>query len=280
LEILVDAFLQAQEGVIQPQLIATAKVRDMMSKESLPDGLDFPSFPIHELSRLITPIIFSHNSYLVYILQVPLLQYIAYHLYKIQPFHMKQQDQVFVYFEAMKDFTFTDAMRQKYGKMSYPELQICLMPNELTYVCKEILPIFTYIPHEDCEATLIHPSTISLPDHLCEQRLLNLNSTYWITLHLSNEWLFVTPTVEIFTILCGNDKFQLTLQNRGKLSLPPRCKGYSTHTTLYALSTLTHNNSEDVLPLAPDNIDCCLTSCEKEQLHEIPLQKPLNNILS
>ena len=68
----------------------------------------------------------------------------------------------------MKDFTFTDAMRQKYGKMSYPELQACLMPNELTYVCKEILPIFTYIANEDCEATLIHPSTISLPDKLCE----------------------------------------------------------------------------------------------------------------
>jgi hypothetical protein len=47
------------------------------------------------------------------------------------------------------------------------------------------------------------------------------------------------------------------------------------------LSTLTHNNSqEDVLPLAQVDIDCCLTNYEKEQLHEIPLQKPLTNILS
>jgi len=44
-EILVDAFLHAQEGVIQPQLITIAKMKDMMRKESLPDGLDFPSFP-------------------------------------------------------------------------------------------------------------------------------------------------------------------------------------------------------------------------------------------
>jgi hypothetical protein len=28
------------------------------------------------------------------------------------------------------------------------------------------------------------------------------------------------------------------------------------------------------------DIDCCLTSAEREQLHEIPLQKPLTNILS
>ena len=58
LEILVDAFLHAKDEVIQPQLITIAKIRDMMRKESLPDGLDFPSFPILELSRLITPIIF------------------------------------------------------------------------------------------------------------------------------------------------------------------------------------------------------------------------------
>ena len=44
-EILVDAFVHAQDGVIQPQLMTIAKIKDMMRKESLPDGLDFPSFP-------------------------------------------------------------------------------------------------------------------------------------------------------------------------------------------------------------------------------------------
>ena len=43
-EILVDAFLHTQDGVIQPQLITIAKIKETM-KESLPDGLDFPSFP-------------------------------------------------------------------------------------------------------------------------------------------------------------------------------------------------------------------------------------------
>jgi hypothetical protein len=49
-EILVDAFLHAQDGVIQPQLITTAKIKDMMKQESMPDRLDFPSFPSLELS--------------------------------------------------------------------------------------------------------------------------------------------------------------------------------------------------------------------------------------
>jgi hypothetical protein len=44
-EILVDAFIHAQDGVIQPQLITIAKVQDIMRGESLSSGLEFPSFP-------------------------------------------------------------------------------------------------------------------------------------------------------------------------------------------------------------------------------------------
>jgi hypothetical protein len=120
-----------------------------------------------------------------------------------------------------------------------------------------------------------------IPSKVCEQRILTLEHIHWIPLHLSNEWLFTAPKVELFTVLCGTENFQLTLQSRGKLYLLSRCKGYSTHTNLYALSTLVSNNSqEDVLPLAPVDIDCCLTTEEKERLHEVPLPVPLTNILS
>ena len=175
----------------------------------------------------------------------------------------------------------TDAMRNKYGKMNYQELQNCFTPNEFSYVSQATIPILTYIPNEDCEATLIHPSTTSLPSHVCVQLLLNLEHTYWIPLHLSNEWIYISPKDEVFTVLCESRKFQFTLQNRGKLYLPPRCRGYSTQSTLYALSTLERNNSqEDILPLAPVDLDCCLTEYEREQLHGLPLKKPLTNILS
>jgi hypothetical protein len=160
-EILVDAFLHAQDEVIQPQLITITKVKDMMKEESLPDGIDFPSFPSLELSRLITPIIFSQRSYLVYVLQIPLIQSTVYQLYKLKPFPIKQHENVLVYIETQKDFIFVDVMRHKYDKMTYQELQTCLPPNKFSYVCQENVPILTYLTNEDCEATLIHPSTAS-----------------------------------------------------------------------------------------------------------------------
>jgi len=157
-----------------------------------------------ELLRLISPIIFSKNTYLVYVLQIPLLQSTVYQLYKLQPSPIRQQDNVLVYVEPKRDFIFVDAMRNKYGKMNYQELQACIMPNKFNYVCQETLPIFTYIPNDDCEATLIHPSTSYFPNKVCGLGLLKLEYTYWILLHMSNEWLYVTPKTEVFTVLCGS----------------------------------------------------------------------------
>jgi hypothetical protein len=69
------------------------------------------------------------------------------------------------------------------------------------------VPILTYIPNEDCEATLLRPSTSSLPVKVCEQSVISLENTYWIPLHMSNEWLFISPKDEIFTVLCGPTKY-------------------------------------------------------------------------
>ena len=72
----------------------------------------------------------------------------------------------------------------------------------------------------------------------------------------------------------------MKLQGRGKLHLPPRYKGYSTHGTLYAISSIvSYNSKDDVLPLAPVDLDCCLSEQEKGQLSEVSLSKPLMNIL-
>jgi hypothetical protein len=113
-------------------------------------------------------------------------------------------------------------LRERFGKMNYSDLQECTQPNEITYICKETLPILTYNQNEDCESSLIHPSTTSLPKGLYEHRILNLDQTYWIPLHMSNEWLYTSPKEEIINVLCGNEKFQKKLQGRGKLHLPPR----------------------------------------------------------
>jgi len=88
-EILVDAFLHAQDRVGQPQLITIAKIKDMMRKEFLPDRLDF----LPENSPDLTPIIFSQNSYLVYIPQMPFYNppHINYTSFNLSPWNSKKK---------------------------------------------------------------------------------------------------------------------------------------------------------------------------------------------
>ena len=43
--------------------------------------------------------------------------------------------------------------------------------------------------------TLIHPSSTKLPES-CEIRITKIKRTYWIPLHLSNQWLYVAPKLE------------------------------------------------------------------------------------
>jgi hypothetical protein len=74
------------------------------------------------------------------------------------------------------------------------------MRNELSYVSKENVTIVTYIPIEDCESTLIHSSTMVIPTKVCEQPILTLEHTYWIPLHLSNEWLFTAPVMSVVVV--------------------------------------------------------------------------------
>ena len=154
-------------------------------------------YPYHLLTKFLSCIYTSNPPNTIYPISI----------IQASTFPMEQQENIFVYVEITKEFLFRDAMRHTNGKLSYPELQASFMPNDLNYVCKENIPIFTHVPNDNSESTLIHPSTISLPYNVCEQRILTLDQTYWIPLHFCNEWLFTTLTRELFTVLCGTEKF-------------------------------------------------------------------------
>jgi hypothetical protein len=163
--------------------------------------------------------------------------------------------------------------------MTSNELTRCFHPNDISYVCKEEIPIHTYIPETDCESTLLHPSTIKIPYH-CEYRFLKLKHTLWIPLHLSNEWLYVAPESETLTVLCPEETTTLKIQTKGKLTLNAGCKGYTSYVTLYSMSAITTNLTTDYVPSAPVDFDCCFEDVERVNFEKLPMQVPLANVLS
>jgi hypothetical protein len=96
---------------------------------------------------------------------------------------------------------------------------------------------------------------------------------------MSNQWLFVTPETETFTALCPQETTTIKLENEGKLTLKPGCKGYSSYVTLYAISTFSTNLTNDYVPTAPIDFDCCFDELKNVKFEKLPLKIPLANIM-
>lgn len=286
-ELIIDALIHAQDGAIQPQIITAMQIKNIMKDEQSITGLDYPvNFPSQELMRIITPQIYIQNKFLVYILKIPLLIPQQFQLYQIVPFpapaHLFNKSTTkHLYIESPREFIITDNLHQRFAKMTRYQVERCYQLNEMKFVCKEAFPITSYKPGEDCEATLLHPSTTETPSS-CSQRMIEIRSTLWIKL-FGNEWLHVTPKPEIFTILCGESQSpkSLTLEGRGRLQMQPGCKGYSVHSVIFAYATITSNATfPDVIPNTPIDLDCCLTASQQTYLEKIKLNLPISNVLS
>jgi hypothetical protein len=240
--------------------------------------LDYPNFPFPELQHVVVPHVYAHDSFLVYVLDIPLLSSTMFYLYKILPYPIRKQD-VFSFVNPVKENIFVDALKKQFGKMSTNELLGCFRPNELQKVCKANIPIFTYIPNSDCEMVLIHPSSTTVPES-CEITIMKLTKTYWIPLQMSNQWLYVAPEPEKLSVLCNTSVKQIDIKERGRLTLQSGCKAYTSYVTLYAMSTISKNISNDFLPTIPMNFDCCLTFEETKDFSQLPLSILLSNIMS
>jgi hypothetical protein len=85
-ETLIEAFVHAEQGVLQPQLITVQRIRNLVRMQKLPPGTDYPNFPLPELSKIIIPHIYSYRQFLVYVLEIPWFSPTEYQLYKMLPF--------------------------------------------------------------------------------------------------------------------------------------------------------------------------------------------------
>ena len=329
--IILDALVHAQDGVLQPQIITPNQVRKIMRKEPLPAGLNYPvpltdvplshvpltdiplshvpltdiplshvpltdiplmndhSMKYHIMSdsqslmKLIKPNIFLHRSYLVYVLNIPLTTSTRYQLYQVIPFPKRFNGTTskYIYLEPSREFILSEPTRQTFAKLTRRNVEDCQHVEETRMICKQDFPIINFQENEDCEASLLHPATAAIPAS-CKARVIELKNTLWLKLH-GNAWIHVSPRPELISFMCTGDTTpqSVTLNNQGIVRLEPGCKGYGTHATTMAYSTITKNVTfPDVIPISPIDYDCCLTSEKQQILENLELHIPLSNVLS
>ena len=114
----------------------------------------------------------------------------------------------------------------------------------------------------------------------CDTRITSLDKTFWIPLYLSNEWLFIAPKQDKITVLCGERSTHLNIEKEGKLALKQNCKAYSSYVTLYAMTTLSTNNTSDFMPSVSIDFDCCFNIEKSLDVDKILTNVPLVNLMS
>ena len=98
-KILIDALVHEEQGILQPQIITTEKIKSIVVKLKLPSGLDYPSFPFSEFQKNVTPRAYSYKSFLVYTLDITLLSSTLFYLYEMKPFLVLETSTKLYYFQ-------------------------------------------------------------------------------------------------------------------------------------------------------------------------------------
>lgn len=286
-EMILDAIISAQKGILQPQIISPAKIiklvkdgiTDMPSDLSLPIPLSVAYGSV--LLKLIDYDVFLHDNVLGYVIRLPLTDNVKFNVYNVHPLPIATKDSVTTYTFILpdKEYLLIDTVKQYYVKIDKSELDKCKVLTSQWRVCKQNYPIMSSHLHEECEVKMLqHVKEVPLD---CSQRIAKLTRTLWTQIN-NNEWLFVSPNPETLTVSCqGQQPSDVILNGTGKIKFFKTCKGYGSTTIIQSQGTVRTNvTSYDIIPSAALEYDCCIYGDQKVNLSEILLNLPMKHMVN
>jgi hypothetical protein len=132
-EILVDAVVNSQKGIIQPQLLSPAQVLEQvkLSQADMPSDLQLPiptsaTFQ-HLLLRIISIDVFLKGKIFVDVIRLPLSNNVIYNLYHILPLPIKIKgtDSKFTFIEPENDYLLKDTAKRFFTRLGVDEINNC-----------------------------------------------------------------------------------------------------------------------------------------------------------
>ena len=286
-EILIDAVVNSQKGIIQPQLITPAQILEQvkLSQADMPSDLSLP-IPTsaayqHLVLRIVSIDVFLKGNFLVYVIRLPLTNNVLYNLYHVfpLPIKIKGTDSKFIFIQPKHEYLLMDTAKRYFTMLGVAGISECKSVTKEHKVCKQSQPVQLTHLDEECEAQMFEPIR-SIPAS-CSQRIVELNHTLWTQLD-NNEWVFVAPKSDVLTVLCSkHEPTDVKLLGTGKLQLNPMCKAYGNRILIQSHSTLvTNRTSKDVIPPISLEYDCCGSEDKTFKLNELHLHLPLRSVTS
>ena len=127
---------------------------------------------------------------LIYSLQIPLLNYIRFNLYRLHPFPIRQNildKTICKCFLLSFEYVALEFNKQSYIPITYKNLQNCKKIKS-NYICKNFAPTQTVDNSSECEIKILSGLDVDLND--CNIKIRKLSKTIWIRLSQKNSWAF------------------------------------------------------------------------------------------
>jgi hypothetical protein len=237
LDLLIDNVINAQKGVLQPQVISPVTLMEALIKgvSVFPKDTALP-FPLsknsaHLLCRVCDLQVYIKDGILGYVILLPLINRGNFNIYRLIPIPVPLDQTKFLYIDTGKSFLWVDQARQYYFMTDKEWMDSWKILNAMQYVCKQDQPFLSSHLHENCVVELLQPRR-SVPP-ICDKRMVEISSPVWTQL-ANNEWIYFIPSRESVTILSSGCNDIGNWQVRDKCKLQGLWKIGSISDTFYS----------------------------------------------
>jgi hypothetical protein len=288
LDLMIESVLNAQKGILQPQIESLEKIIEVLQKSvSLFPKDTMAPFTLSKdsagiLLRICDVHIYLRDGILGYIISLPLVNRGTFKAFRLIPLPIGIEQNKVVYTEPNEDILYVDQTRQYYFSTSREELRRCKRAQPNSYICKQNRPLLNSHMQESCAVKLLHPRT-EIPK-VCDIRIVKIEYTIWTQLEKRNEWVFFAPSSDSVTIIClGQEPVEIKLTGAGKLNIDQGCKGYSLTALLITKDDVKGNVSNkggDLLSKIDSQFECCEQLGTSIHLSHLELDMKLKPIVT
>ena len=166
LDLIIDSILNAQKGVLQPQIVNPHLIVEtlMKSMSAFPKDTVAPFALNKDSTSLINRVcdvhIYIKKGILGYVITIPLVNRGTFRVFRLLPLPLSVENNKFVYIETGNCILYIDQTRQYYFTTNQDELVHCKTLEPQLFVCKQRRPLFSSHMQEMCAVKMLQLSLV------------------------------------------------------------------------------------------------------------------------
>jgi len=242
----------ALQGKVHTSILHTqrwlSELREI--KAIIPVGTTLPleitAESISDFIKISEITIVHKDHFLLFIVQIPLVQTISFNAYDVIPLPIVYDDQNLALIDPNIEIVAISYDTEKFLTMTKKQWETCWELQSYT-LCRNSQPTHHKSKTNLCEIILTSKPQ-NLPEN-CKIKLVSTNACVWNRLPRSNSWLFYAKS-ETITIYCENPTrtFNVEISGVGRLTISTTCSIYTDKTMLTPSSHIMANTYADLIP--------------------------------